>query len=62
MSDNAFAAHLSASACRYSIPPKSQPKDNDPIFFSTPLFLILSAIWFYYYCDKTTFLACHCLF
>ena len=59
-----FAAHLNASACRYSILPSCQPKANDPIFFSTPSFLILSAIYFYYKydCDKTGFLACRCLF
>lgn len=61
---NTFAAHLNASACRYSILPRSQLQANDPIFFSTPSFLILSAVYFYYKydCDKTRFLACHYLF
>lgn len=61
---NSFAAHLNASACRHSILPRSQPKVNDPTVFSTPSFLILSAIYFCYKydCDKTRFLACHSLF
>lgn len=59
-----FAAHFNALACRYSILPKSQPKANDPIFFSTSPFSILSVIYFYYRydCDKTRLLACRYLF
>lgn len=54
---NSFAAHLSASAHRHSILPRSQPKVNDPTVCSVPSFLILSAIYFYYKydCDKKSF-------
>lgn len=45
---NTVAAHLNASACRYNALPRSQPKVNVPIFFPSPSFLNLSAIYFYY--------------
>lgn len=54
---NSFSAHLSASAHRQSILPRSQPKVNDPTVCSAPSFLILSTIYFYYKydCDKKSF-------
>lgn len=61
---NTSAAHLNTLASRYSILPRSQPNANDPIFCSTPSFLIARVIYFYCKndCDKTSFLACRCLF
>lgn len=51
MKTNTAAAHLNASACRYRALLRSQPKVNVPIFFPSPSFLNLSAIYFYYKYD-----------